>query len=103
MNADRPLCVEVQLTDGDMGETITETVVIHPSEGDDKLQILNEQAKKAVRDATRKMDDRYDIGVPMGDTSPVEVCPKCEGHGGIVGDRCERCEGTGRADKQSNI
>jgi len=103
MNADRPLCVEVQLTDGDMGETITESVVIHPSEGDNKLRILNEQAKQAVKNATEKMDERYSQDIPTRDRTPIEACPKCEGHGGIVGDRCERCEGTGRADKESNI
>jgi len=55
----RPLCVKVQLTDGQMGETITETVVIHPAEGDDKLQLLNDEAKAAVKEATRKMNTKY--------------------------------------------
>ena len=100
--SDRPLCVKVQLTDGEMGETITETVVIHPSEGDDKLKILNDNAEQAVEDATHKMNEKYGEDTPPART-PVEVCPKCEGHGGIPGDRCERCEGTGRADKKSNI
>jgi hypothetical protein len=42
-----------------MGETITETVVIHPAEGDDKLQLLNDEAKAAVKEATRKMNTKY--------------------------------------------
>jgi hypothetical protein len=57
--SNRPLCVEVQLTDGDMGETVTETVVIRPSEGDDKLEILNREALNAVEEATIKMNKRY--------------------------------------------
>lgn len=64
MSDNRPLCVKVQMTDGEMGETITETVVIRPAEGEDKLQILNEQANEAVRDATRKMNKKY--GEPEG-------------------------------------
>jgi len=107
--SDRPLCVKVQLTDGDMGETVTETVVIHPAEGDDKLQMLNDESKRAVKEATKKMNDKYSPdwrGKPPEweqTRPPHEVCPRCEGHGGIPGDKCERCEGTGRADKQSNI
>ena len=100
--SDRPLCVEVQLTDGDVGETVTQTVVIHPSEGDDKLEILNSEAKEAVKDATSKMNDRYSDAEPEP-RDRVELCPECEGHGGVIGDRCERCEGTGRADRRSNI
>lgn len=57
--SERALCVKVQLTDGDMGETVTETVVIHPSEGDDKLEILNRKALNAVEEATIKMNNRY--------------------------------------------
>jgi len=103
----RPLCVKVQLTDGQMGETITETVVIHPTEGEDKLQILNSEANAAVKEAIGKMNEKYANPWEekhMEDSGPPhENCPKCEGHGGIPGDVCERCEGTGRADKQSNI
>jgi len=36
-------------------------------------------------------------------TPPHEVCPKCEGHGGVPGDKCDECGGTGRADGRSNI
>lgn len=50
--------------------------------------------------------DMVDSG-PEGDGDdsgpPHEVCPKCEGHGGVIGDKCERCDGTGRADGKSNI
>ena len=59
MTDQRPLCVKVQLTDGEAGETVTETVVIWPTEGEDKLKLLNEQASEAVTAATRKMNDRY--------------------------------------------
>lgn len=59
MNRDRPLCVKVQLTDGEMGETVTESVVIRPAEGEDKLQILNAEAEQAVKEATHKMNKRY--------------------------------------------
>jgi RecJ-like exonuclease len=90
-----------------MGETITETVVIHPSEGDDKLNILNEQAKTAVKEAVGKMGDKYaDPWVEKPEPAPnqpIKMCPKCQGHGGVPGNKCERCEGTGREDKQSNI
>lgn len=57
--SERPLCVKVQLTDGEIGETVTETVVIHPSEGEDKLSILNNEADKAVKEATHKMNKKY--------------------------------------------
>jgi len=59
MKRDRPLCVKVQLTDGQMGETVTETVVIRPAEGEDKLQILKAEAEQAVKEATHKMNKRY--------------------------------------------
>ena len=100
--SDRPLCVKVQLTDGDIGETVTETVVIRPAEGEDKLKILNDEAKTAVKEATRKMNDNY--GEPtLKERTPIEVCPKCEGHGGSPPNLCEECDGTGRADGKSNI
>ena len=59
MSDPRPLCVKVQLTDGEAGETVTETVVIRPAEGEDKLKLLNEHASEAVTAATRKLHGRY--------------------------------------------
>jgi len=46
----------------------------------------------------------YDIGThddapTPKRNAPVEVCPKCEGHGGPVPDPCDRCGGKGRLDE----
>lgn len=53
-----------------------------------------EQMQRELIEDTRERNMRGD---------PIEVCPKCEGHGGVPSDVCEACGGSGRADGKSNL
>jgi len=54
------LYVQVQLVDGEVGQTISETVLLTPDEGEDKAQRLNEVAHTAVDNATHELNAAYE-------------------------------------------